>query len=121
MPPAPGCLHLVKGYLQAVGQPMVASACKEVARRREVRRLRLNGPAAALAFSPDGRLMAAGGSGNSVQVWDVTSGRELMRGRHQPASASMPLRLGWRDGGIFAVAFKTRREVHCERGCRIVP
>jgi len=77
----------------------------DVASGREVRRLQLNGPAAAMAFSPDHRLLAAGGAGNTLQVWDVTTGREFMRGRHQRASASMPLRLGWRDGGIFAVAF----------------
>lgn len=77
----------------------------DVERRREVRRLLLNGSADAMAFSPDQRLLGAGGSENTVQVWDVTTGRKLMTGHHQPASASMPLRLGSRDGGVFAIAF----------------
>jgi WD40 repeat protein len=51
------------------------------------------------------RLLAAGGADNMVHVWDLASGQELMRGRHRPGSASMPLRLGSRDGGVFAVEF----------------
>ena len=32
----------------------------------------------ALAFSPDGALMASGGRDNAIRVWDVDSARELM-------------------------------------------
>jgi WD40 repeat protein len=63
---------------------------------------------AALNFSSDARLLASGASDNTVRVWDVESRREIMRGRHAQASASMPLRLGSRDGGVFAVAFDPR-------------
>jgi eukaryotic-like serine/threonine-protein kinase len=33
---------------------------------------------AQLAFSPDGKRLAAGGAGNVLKVWDTTSGRELL-------------------------------------------
>jgi WD40 repeat protein len=72
---------------------------------REVQSMRLGVDVDALALSPDGRLVVAGGADSTVHVIDLANGRGLMRGQHQPASASMPLRLGSRDGGIFAVAF----------------
>lgn len=72
---------------------------------REVQSIRLGGDVDALALSPDGSLFVAGVADSTVHVIDLASGRELMRGQHQPASASMPLRLGSRDGGIFAGAF----------------
>jgi WD40 repeat protein len=63
---------------------------------------------AAVSFSADARFVAAGAGDNTVRVWDVASARELMRGGHAPGRASMPLRLGSRDGGVFAVAFDPR-------------
>jgi WD40 repeat protein len=59
----------------------------------------------AVAISADGRLLAAGADNNIVRVWDIREQREIMRAQHEAASASMPLRLGSRDGGVFAVAF----------------
>jgi WD40 repeat protein len=76
----------------------------DVAHQRAVRTFRLNDAARALALSADGRLLAAG-AGDAVYVWEAATGRQLMRGPHRAASPSMPLRLGSRDGGVFAVAF----------------
>ena len=60
---APGTRVLAfgEGLLASGGTTDGRISLWDVARRREVRRLRLNGPAAALALSPDGRLMAVGG------------------------------------------------------------
>ncbi|MGH9902545.1 MAG: WD40 repeat domain-containing protein, partial [Pyrinomonadaceae bacterium] len=53
----------------------------EVSTGRELRTLVAAGGAKfispSVAFSRDGRLMAAGGGNNTVKVWDVRSGREL--------------------------------------------
>jgi WD40 repeat protein len=38
---------------------------------------RLAGLSRTVAWSPDGRLLAAGGSGNTITLWDATTGREL--------------------------------------------
>lgn len=103
--PGTSVLAFNGGLLASGGSSDGRISLWDVARAKEVRRLWLDdGAATAIAFSPDRRLMVAGG-GNTVQVWDLTTGSELMRGQHQPASASMPLRLGSRDGGVFAVAF----------------
>jgi len=56
----------------------------ETATNRKLRDLSSSGQttvalAPAIAFSRDGRLIAASGSDNSVTVWDVLSGRELQR------------------------------------------
>ena len=95
----------IDGGLLAGGAKDGRISLWDLASGHEVRRLELNGPAAALAFSPDHRLLAAGGSKNTLQVWEVSTGGEVMRGSHEPGSASMPLRLGSQDGGIFAIAF----------------
>jgi WD40 repeat protein len=103
--PGTSVLAFNGGLLASGGSSDGRISLWDVARAKEVRRLwRDDGAATAIAFSPDRRLMVAGG-GNTVQVWDPSTGSELMRGRHRPASASMPLRLGSRDGGVFAVAF----------------
>jgi len=68
----------------------------------------VRGEVSALSFSADARLLAAGASDNTVRVWNLDTGVEVVRGQHDEAGASMPLRLGSRDGGVFAVAFDSR-------------
>ena len=36
------------------------------------------GGADALAFSPDGRLLASGGRDSAIRIWDVDAAREVM-------------------------------------------
>jgi len=45
--------------------------------RTITRRARVPPAAEVLAFSPDGRRLAAGGEKNTVKIWDVPSGEEL--------------------------------------------
>src|SRR5262249_20731075 len=49
-------------------------------------------PSGSLAFSPDGRLLAAGGNDGSVRLWNVVSGQSLL----SPGSHA---------GGVRAVRF----------------
>ena len=59
------------------GDPLPPGAVK----RLGIRRLRLNGPITALAFSPDGQRLAAAATGrhNAVVWWEVTTGKEVAR------------------------------------------
>ncbi|HEV3260479.1 MAG TPA: sigma-70 family RNA polymerase sigma factor [Gemmataceae bacterium] len=52
--------------------------------------LRLLGPhkASAVAFSADGKFLAAGGEDKTIRLWDPTTGRLLHRLERHPASAS---------------------------------
>jgi len=59
----------------------------------EVRRLRLGESARAMAFSPDGNYIAAGG-GNTVRIWDVESGKQIAR-----------LKLELETGPVHTLAF----------------
>jgi WD40 repeat protein len=77
----------------------------DTASGERVRELPLTGNVDALALSPDGSVVAVGGPNNTVHVWNVATGQAVMEGRHESGSASMPLRLGSRDGGVFALAF----------------
>jgi WD40 repeat protein/uncharacterized caspase-like protein len=75
----------------------------EVATGRELRTLS-GGQGAAMyvspsvAFSRDGRLVAAGGGDNSVKVWDVATGRELQHLRAPSASVGAIM-------GVWLLAF----------------
>ncbi len=45
-------------------------------------RLNHNGPVRALAFSPDGRLLATGSDDHAARLWDTATGREVSRLAH---------------------------------------
>jgi WD40 repeat protein len=56
----------------------------DVAARKQIRRIPLPGPAKdwaspPLAFAPDGRALAVGGSARQIALFDPTSGKELLR------------------------------------------
>ena len=70
---------LLAGRVHAMAgpRPSWAIVLWDVASRREVRTF--GGPAgriAALAFSPDGKLIATSGADRVARFWDVASGRE---------------------------------------------
>jgi WD40 repeat protein len=57
-----------------------------------------------LAFSPDGKLLAAGGRQKVVKVWRVADGKELL---HIPAGTSEVVPLAFSpDGRFLAVGRK---------------
>ncbi|WP_227255012.1 WD40 repeat domain-containing protein [Frigoriglobus tundricola] len=64
-------------------------ALAEVATGRTGQQFECSGRPLALAFSPDGRLLVAGGADGAVTVWDLAAGRAVRRfaGHRGPVAA----------------------------------
>jgi WD40 repeat protein len=62
-----------------------------------------------MAFSPDGRLLAAGAANRSVPIWDLQTGRML----HQLAGHDQPLHclVFSPDGKVLATACKKKSKI----------
>jgi RNA polymerase sigma factor (sigma-70 family) len=82
----PGCfVYSPVGTTLAVGTPAPGRRERSIvhlwdtATGKRVRQIEAPGPLAAIAFSRDGRLVAAATAGNTVLVWDTASGAERYR------------------------------------------
>jgi WD40 repeat protein/outer membrane protein assembly factor BamD (BamD/ComL family) len=81
---------------RAIGPGKETSASVPVrGQTRPVQILRHHRAVLALAFSPDGRLLATGRESNLAGIWDLASGRQLLSVTHKD----------WRAHAIFDVAF----------------
>jgi len=63
--------------------------------------LRMNGQALAIAFSPDDRWLAAGGTSTFAYLWDISLGEEVSRLPHSEAVSSVSFST---DGKLLATA-----------------
>ncbi|MFF9624872.1 caspase family protein [Streptomyces griseosporeus] len=63
-----------------------------------------NGRVAAVAFSPDGRLLATGSEDNTARLWDLTTGAQLHQVLHRGAPNGVVSVAFSPDGRLFATA-----------------
>jgi WD40 repeat protein len=99
----------------------------DVSRGKEIRRLEMAG-SGALAFSPDGRVLATGDLDNTIRLWEVATGKELVQLRRYPSPripfitslAFSPdgrmLASGWVDDTIVLWEVATGQEIQRLQG-----